>query len=401
MRRLFICTLIQLFASHFAVVNLMAQVATTSPVQISDQRAPEFSSSKEFARPLTGGNIDSGLSFKFTDDNQSSVGRLLDVRVHSRALEGNLLGDTADQQVAIYLPPGYAASPQKRFPVVYFLHGYSPENQVMERGRQFQALMDKLIAAGSVREMIVVVPNGRNAYHGSFYSNSTAGGNWEDFISRDLVSYVDAHYRTIPKAASRGITGHSMGGYGSIVLGMKHPDVFGAVYSLSACCLSMLADLGPSNTAWRTALKFKSRNDFRPTDFNGVYAIALTAMAAAFSPDPARSALFVDFPFRVENEMLVPNNPAYTRFQSKLPVNMVTEFTANLLRLRGIYIDYGVQDEFSHIPAGSQALSRELSEHGIPHAFEVYQGDHNRQIPERLETRVLPFFSRTLAFETR
>lgn len=332
---------------------------------------------------------------------QKAFSKLLDVRVHSRALEGNLLGDPANQQVAVYLPPSYETSSRKRFPVVYFLHGYSPENQVMERGRQFQALMDKLIAAGAVREMIVVVPNGRNAYHGSFYSNSAAGGNWEDFISRDLVSHVDKNYRTIPQAASRGITGHSMGGYGSIVLGMKHPDVFGALYSLSACCLSMLADLGPSNTAWRTALKFKSKNDFRPTDFNGVYAIALTAMAAAFSPDPVRSPLFVDLPFREENHILVPNNPAYTRFQSKLPVNMVTEHAGQLLKLRGIYIDYGVQDEFSHIPAGSLALSRALSEHGIPHAFEVYQGDHNRQIPERLETRVLPFFSRILKFEAQ
>lgn len=332
---------------------------------------------------------------------QTSLSRLLDVRVHSRALEGNLLGDTADQQVAIYLPPSYQTSPSKRFPVVYFLHGYSPANQVMQQGRLFQQLMDKLIAAGAAREMIVVVPNGRNAYYGSFYANSAVGGNWEDFISRDLVSYVDSNYRTLPQAASRGITGHSMGGYGSIVMGMKHPQVFGAVYSLSACCLAMLADLGPSNTAWRTALKFKSKDDFRANDFNGVYAIALTGMAAAFSPNPHGSPILVDYPFREENQILVPNNPAYTRFQSKLPVNMVTGYAGNLLQLRGIYIDYGVQDEFSHIPAGSIALSRELAEHGIPHAFEVYQGNHNAQIPSRLETRVLPFFSRILKFETQ
>jgi S-formylglutathione hydrolase FrmB len=332
---------------------------------------------------------------------QTSSSRLIDAKVHSRALENNLLGDPADQQVVLYLPPGYDASPLRRFPVIYFLHGYSPQNQVMEQGKLFQALMDKLIAAGSVREMIVVVPNGRNAYSGSFYTNSGVGGNWEDFISRDLVSYVDGNYRTIPQAASRGITGHSMGGYGSIVLGMKHADVFGAVYSLSACCTAMLADLGPSNTSWRLALKFKSKDDFRTDGFNNVYAIALTAMTAAFSPGPKQSPLFVDFPFRLENNMLVPNGEAYARFQAKLPVNMVTQYTGNLLKLQGLYIDYGVQEEFSHIPAGSLALSRELSEHGIPHTFEVYQGDHNRRIPERLETRVLPFFSRVLKFEAR
>ncbi len=332
---------------------------------------------------------------------QATSSKLIDAKVHSRALENNLLGDSADQQVAVYLPPSYETSPSKRFPVIYFLHGYSPENQVMEQGKQFQELMNKLIAAGTVREMIVVVPNGRNAYYGSFYTNSSVGGNWEDFITRDVVSYVDGNYRTIPQAASRGITGHSMGGYGSIVMGMKHPDTFGAVYSLSACCTSMLADLGPSNTSWRQALKFKSKDDFRADSFNSVYAIALTAMAAAFSPNPNRAPLFVDFPFQLENNLLVPNSPAYTRFQAKLPVNMVTEYAGNLLKLRGIYVDYGVQEEFSHIPAGSLALSRELSEHGIPHTFEVYQGDHNRRIPERLETRVLPFFSRLLKFEAR
>lgn len=337
----------------------------------------------------------------FQVSGQTTSGKLIDAKVRSRALENNLLGDPADQQVAVYLPPGYQASPpSRRFPVIYFLHGYSGENQVLERGRQFQDLMNKLIASGTVREMIVVVPNGRNAYYGSFYTNSSVGGNWEDFISRDLVSYIDANYRTIPQAASRGITGHSMGGYGSIVIGMKHPDIFGAVYSLSACCTAMLADLGPSNTAWRQALNFKSKDDFRADSFNNVYAIALTAMAAAFSPNP-KQPLFADFPLRLENNILVPNGDAYTKFQSKMPVNMVTEYTANLLKLQGIYIDYGVQEEFSHIPAGSLALSRELSEHGIPHTFEIYQGDHNRRIPERLETRVLPFFSRILKFDAR
>ena len=115
---------------------------------------------------------------------------------------------------------------------------------------------------------------------------------------------------------------------------MKHPDIFGAVYSLSACCTSLLADMGPSNTAWRTALKFKSKNDFQTDSFNNVYAIALTAMAAAFSPNPNRSPLFVNFPLQLENNILVPNGIAYARFQAKLPVNMVTEYISNLCESR-------------------------------------------------------------------
>jgi S-formylglutathione hydrolase FrmB len=329
---------------------------------------------------------------------RAPAGRVAEVKIHSRALEGNLLQDSADQKVAVYLPPGYNTSTTRRFPVIYFLHGYSPDDQVMTLGKLFQETMDKLVARGAVREMIVVVPNGRNAYFGSFYTNSTVAGNWEDYISRDLVAYVDANYRTLPQPASRGIVGHSMGGYGAMVHSMKHADVFGAAYSLSACCLSMLADLGPSNRSWRAALKFKSRDDFRTNDF---FAVAFTAMAAAFTPNPNRPPLYVDFPFREENRILVPDNPAYRKFQAHLPVNMVTAHLENLLKLRGLYIDVGVQDEFSHIPAGSLALSRELAEHGVAHVFEMYQGDHNHTIPERIETRVLPFFSRTLKFEAQ
>ncbi|MGF2030440.1 alpha/beta hydrolase-fold protein, partial [Lactococcus lactis] len=85
--------------------------------------------------------------------------------------------------------------------------------------------------------MIVVLPDSKTGYNGSLYSSSVTTGDFENFIARDLVDYVDAHYRTIPHRSSRGLVGHSMGGYGATRIGLKHPDVFGSLYIMSPCCL--------------------------------------------------------------------------------------------------------------------------------------------------------------------
>jgi S-formylglutathione hydrolase FrmB len=131
--------------------------------------------------------------------NGTRPGTLENLQVHSKALENHKLGDPADQTVAVYLPPSYKTSPAKRYPVLYLLHGFDSNiRSWTSHGYQdmnLQDSMDALIAAGAVREMIVVVPNGRNAYLGSFYTNSKVTGRWEDFIVQDVVSYVDNHYR--------------------------------------------------------------------------------------------------------------------------------------------------------------------------------------------------------------
>ena len=169
------------------------------------------------------------------------AGTLVESKVASVALKSNLLGDPAESRVAVYLPqasqlPSAAISHHVSAPRI------SDRHRDLTRGFQSKALsvtMDNLIARGVTREMIVVVPSGRNGYFGGFYTNSPVGGGWEDYIARELVSWIDAKYRTIPNARSRGIVGHSMGGYGALMLAMKYPDVFGAVYAMSPCCLSL------------------------------------------------------------------------------------------------------------------------------------------------------------------
>ena len=153
-----------------------------------------------------------------------------EITVHGRSLEGNLDNNPADRQVSVYLPPSYSRDLKRRYPVVYFLHGFSDTNAkwfgAEPKWVNLRNLLDRTIANGTVKEMIAVVPNAYTRFQGSFYSNSIVTGNWEDFITNDLVRYIDAHYRTLSSTESRGLAGHSMGGYGTIRIGMKHPEGF-------------------------------------------------------------------------------------------------------------------------------------------------------------------------------
>lgn len=336
---------------------------------------------------------------------QTVTGRLVELSIPAPSLKGNLLGDPVEQKVTVYLPPSYESSPSKRYPTVYLLHGYSARNNAWTsggyQGLSLQTVMDEMIKAGKIREMIIVAPSGWNAYGGAFYTNSSVTGNWEDFIYRDVVGNIDTNYRTIAGAESRGIAGHSMGGYGAITLGMKHPDVFSTVYALSPCCLVLDGDLGADNSSWSKVNRLKSKDQLklRPESFADFFTIVFVALSAAFSPNPARAPFPVDFPFQERDGRIEKNESAYNLWRSKMPLYMVDENKQNLLKLRGLFVDYGEKEEFSHIRSGSQLFSKALAERNIPHGFEVYKyGDHGSRIRERVETRVLQFFSEKLVF---
>lgn len=164
-------------------------------------------------------------------------GQLLYITVHGAALEHNHVVDSPDREVAIYLPPNYDNTAQ-RYPVLYLLHGYTADDRSWMDPDYvgLPGMMDRLIKRHAIAPMIVVMPNSFNRFAGSFYTNSELSGGWEDFIASDLIRYVDAHYRTLATVDSRGIAGHSMGGYGALRIGMQHPEVFSVAYGLSPCC---------------------------------------------------------------------------------------------------------------------------------------------------------------------
>jgi enterochelin esterase-like enzyme len=169
--------------------------------------------------------------------------------IHGAALAGNLEGNPPDRQAIVFLPPSYEKEAARRYPVLYALHGYSIGAEQWTAEIRVPQTIEGAFAQGAA-EMIVVLPDSRTAHNGSMYSSSVTTGDFERFIARDVVAYVDARYRTIPERASRGLVGHSMGGYGAIRIGMKHPDVFGSLYVMSPCCPRRAAP-GREARSWR------------------------------------------------------------------------------------------------------------------------------------------------------
>ncbi len=299
------------------------------------------------------------------------------------------------------MPQSYAGEASRRYPVVYLLHGYQGSYKQWMAGVpewNIRDALDKLSAAGKVREMIVVMPDARTRYGGSFYTNSPTTGNWEDFLARDLVGFIDNKYRTLPRPASRGIAGHSMGGYGATRLAMKHPDTFGAVYGLSAACLGWGGDLTTADPAWDQALTFKRFDDLQPGESRPYLAQAFVALAAAWSANPEKPPFFADFPVEGLGRERRPREDVCARWSANMPVALADQYRSNLARLRGIAFDVGWRDEFPHILLTNLEFSRALRRNGITHTFEEHEGDHNSRAAERMETKLFPFFSRVLRF---
>ena len=143
------------------------------------------------------------------------------IKIHGKSLEGNLEGDAVDRDVFVFLPPGYSKETHRRYPVVYALHGYSIGAEQWTHEIQVPQTIEGAFAQGA-KEMIVVLPDSKTVHNGSMYSSSVTTGDFENFIAHDVVAYIDAHYRTMPNRVSRGLVGHSMGGYGATRIGMKH-----------------------------------------------------------------------------------------------------------------------------------------------------------------------------------
>jgi S-formylglutathione hydrolase FrmB len=312
------------------------------------------------------------------------------------SLKINLLGDSNRRAVSIYLPPDYAANPQRRYPVIYLLHGFSADDRVYTsgpyQGMNIRTSMDSLIALGAVNEMIVVTPNARNAFDGSFYVNSQVTGNWDDFIARDLVGWIDAHYRTVRNRSGRGIAGHSMGGFGALSIAMNHPEIFSAVYALSAYGLTPERALEAKYAdSWKKTVAINDRSQIAAAGFSSDLELAV---AAVYSPDLDRPPLFVDLPYRLRGDSLVPVESVKKRWAASL-MNAVPAHASSLKQM-AVAFDAGTADGFEDIPQNVSKLDSLLTRLGVAHTAELYDGDHLSRIRERLEAKVFPFFSQNL-----
>jgi len=309
------------------------------------------------------------------------------IKVHGASLEGNLEGDAVDRDVFVFLPPGYSHDKQRRYPVVYALHGYSIGAEQWTHEIHVPQTVEGAFAQGA-KEMIVVLPDSKTVHNGSMYSSSVTTGDFEKFISHDLVTYIDAHYRTIPDRMSRGLVGHSMGGYGATRIGMKHSDVFGGLYIMSPCCLAPRAS-GPANPEVDKALEsVKTPEDSAKLPF---FPRAQLASAAAWSPDPKNPPLYLDLPVKDGS----PQPDVLAKWAANAPLAFVDQYIGNLRQYRAIAIDVGDKDGLRE---GAGKLHDVLDAYKITNSFEVYPGTHTSAVADRFQNHVIPFFSKNLCF---
>ena len=334
------------------------------------------------------------ISHWAVSQNQNTLkGTVERIKVHGKGLEGNLEGDSPDREVSVYLPASYKKDTKRRYPVVYFLHGFTDDDAkwygFQKHWINLPRIVDSVFAAGGAKEMIIVTPNAYTRYQGSMYSNSVTTGNWEDYVAKELVAYVDAHYRTLSQAQSRGLAGHSMGGYGTMRIGQKYPEIFSSLYLLSPCCMTPGNNIPNNPEAIAKVEAVQTIADFEKADF---FTKATFASAAAWSPNPTKTPLYVDLP--IKNGQ--PEPLVLAKWSANMPLATLDQYIFNLRKIKAIAFDAGNKDE--SIAASIKELDKALDNYGIKHMYEEYQGDHINRIGERIGQKMLLFFSDNLLF---
>lgn len=313
------------------------------------------------------------------------------ISIRSAQIAGNLLGTPAQRDVIVVLPPGYERNTRRRYPVVYALHGYSIGPEEWIREIHLPQTAEGAFATGTP-EMIIVLPSSRNQHNGAFYSNSITTGNFEDFIADELIEYIDRRYRTLARPESRGLVGHSMGGYGAARIGIRRAERYGALYLMSPCCQSPMGSRGMTGeqVAQLEALPSVEAAARLPFGQRGTLAVA-----SAWSPNPAKPPLYVDLPVDAQGK---ERPEILAKWTANAPLAFLDQYVTKVRGYRAIALDVGDRDG---LVADTRRMHEALLAQGIANDFEVYSGDHTSHVAFRFQQNVLPFFGRHLSFAQR
>jgi len=330
----------------------------------------------------------------------NKTGSLIIETFESRVLKNNPLKDPYIRDFPVYLPPSYFSSPKKRYPVAFLISGFTGKGimylNVSFLSENIQQRLDRLISAGKMKEMIVVLPDCITKYGGSQFINSTATGKYEDYVIKELVPYIDSKFRTIPESRSRAVCGKSSGGYGSVILAMKNPSVFGLMCSTAGdmafeyCylpgfpnALNGFEQFGKGHKGVENFIKKKLNYDLPKP---GYYHDMLNAvgMASCYSPNPSgfRSKGYnFDLPFDVHTCEI--DDKIFRKWQNNDPVRLVGKYSGNLKKLKLIYLDAGIRDEY-YLHAGARIFCDKLKKKKIKFIHEEFDGGH-MNIPYRFD----------------
>jgi hypothetical protein len=329
----------------------------------------------------------------------SAESEIVSREIQSKNFANSKIGVNPARKLLIYLPAGYTSS-TRRYPVVYFFASpFDSSFRAIFDQMGAREVLDRAIAAGTISKLIFVTVDMTTPLGCSWYVNSSATGNWEDFMVQEVVPYIDANFRTLKTRDSRGIAGHFMGGYGAIRFGMKHPQVFGSVYALhpvgTGSGVKILASL-PNFELMENA---KTLGDIQEDGYSTIF----TSIFEAHIPDPNRPPLYIEFPaHKVEGRLTIDPRVMDRLRNNFFLESLVGQYADNLKSLRGLKFDWARSDlNWDHVYS-NQAFTHKLNEYGVVHEAEEYNGSWDREpnwgAGGRVTTEMLPFFQKHLVF---
>jgi S-formylglutathione hydrolase FrmB len=314
-----------------------------------------------------------------------TAGRFEEVIFESGLLRGNPLGDPTSRPLWIYLPPGYDDAPERRYPSVYMLQGFTGQLDMWRNRapfrKNFPELADELFAQDTPPCILVWV-DCWTSLGGSQFIDSPATGRYHSYLCDEIVPWVDANYRTLARKEARGIAGKSSGGYGAMITPMLRPDLWGGLAThagdalFEACYLPEFREAARALRDHYDGSYEKFWQDFRSRPaFSKDNDAVLTnewAMAACYSADEDGA---VHLPFDTATGALIPE--MWERWLHWDPVRMVPAYAASLRDMQAIYIDAGRRDQF-YLDLGAEAFRQALVNAGVTNFFfELFDATHS------------------------
>ncbi|RXM39938.1 esterase [Chryseobacterium sp. CH21] len=325
-------------------------------------------------------------------------GKVVITYITAKTLQ-NKVGENPRRRVSVYLPPDYEKS-SKRYPVIYFLHGFFWNDSLLVSRDRMNRIIDCAISSKKIKPVIMVMPDESTVFKGSFYTNSKSSGNWSDFTSIELVDFIDKNYRTIADKDSRGITGHSMGGNGALRNAFLHPEVFSSVYALSPAVLDAQFFTINEIDLYKNLNNIKDVSDLSKRE--NARTNMIFAIARAYNGNENKSPFYADFPYSFEEDHLKVNASVAQELKKNSTSELIFSHYDNIKKLKAIKFDWGRNDESKTIPINCMTLSKNLEMLKIKHEAEEYIGTHGSEVSKengRIENQMLPFFNEHLIFE--
>lgn len=328
--------------------------------------------------------------------------------INSPALASKFTGNGGKKYVTIILPPSYSIS-KRKYPVIYSLAGFGESTS--EYMKEFGATgLWNMMKTKKIKESIIVVIDAWSGVASSFYANSKVLGNWEEFIAKDLVDFLDSNYRTIPRSGARGIVGYATGGTGAFNIAIKYPDIFSAVYcfnpgiaddnGVKEYIIGSDNDINTTLALLDTYKSLSTKEIIAKISKYGVYSPMNIRLCYGLAFASTEQNPLIQFPYSIENGKTVINEELYNKWQKGFGgiTDKILEYKENMLKLKGIAFEYGIKEENKFIVNGCEEYYKKLSENKIPCILNKNSGGHYNYtlMAKQYAEVIFPYFDKIL-----